>query len=250
MKLEFVPLLRVQRELYDIPRGAERFRAYLHTMIDPATLDLRLPFAALNPMGKDHVPALLDQLVALNAEKTAANAVDAAAARLTDAPGFFKVTLVVSDDAMGAWTHRTTSDFSHRYEGDALRKRGWIAGILWTGDEPSLEAVRLEVLMGIFRVDHVQRNGPAQTLREMMVQEGRVMAAAGRPLPNLTPDEIRAAREVIRPHLDSRERPIIIACLYGDDAALSLGYAARGLGANAGFSVARRDAQTPMEVQT
>jgi len=37
MKLEYVPLLKIQRELYGIPRGFERFRAYLETMIDAET---------------------------------------------------------------------------------------------------------------------------------------------------------------------------------------------------------------------
>jgi hypothetical protein len=43
MKLEHVPLLKIQRELYGIPRGFERFRAYLKTMIDAETRDLALP---------------------------------------------------------------------------------------------------------------------------------------------------------------------------------------------------------------
>ena len=43
MDLEFVPLLRVQRQLYDQPRGMERFRSYLHTMVDARPGDLALP---------------------------------------------------------------------------------------------------------------------------------------------------------------------------------------------------------------
>jgi hypothetical protein len=35
MKLEFVPLLQVQRDLYRMPRGWERFREYLQTLFDP-----------------------------------------------------------------------------------------------------------------------------------------------------------------------------------------------------------------------
>ena len=34
--LEYVPLLQIQRDLYRIERGPERFGAYLRTMIDPA----------------------------------------------------------------------------------------------------------------------------------------------------------------------------------------------------------------------
>ena len=32
MKLDYVPLLRVQRELHGIPRGMGRFRQYLRTI--------------------------------------------------------------------------------------------------------------------------------------------------------------------------------------------------------------------------
>jgi hypothetical protein len=49
LRLEFVPLLQVQRDLYSLPRGWERFRAYLKTMVDPETKDLKLPLAAMNP---------------------------------------------------------------------------------------------------------------------------------------------------------------------------------------------------------
>ena len=51
MKLELTPLLHVQRELYRVARGFERFRAYLQTMTG-GTDDLVLPLVALNPMGQ------------------------------------------------------------------------------------------------------------------------------------------------------------------------------------------------------
>ena len=69
MKLEFLPLLNVQRDIYDIPRGGERFQAYLSTMIDPETRDLKLPLVSMNPMGKDHIPALLDAYLSFDADR-------------------------------------------------------------------------------------------------------------------------------------------------------------------------------------
>ena len=75
MNLTFVPLLRVQRELYAMPRGMERFREYIKTMTDAETGDLALPLVAMNPMGKDHVPALIDEYLALGAEEIAQGAV-------------------------------------------------------------------------------------------------------------------------------------------------------------------------------
>src|SRR5712692_3952042 len=104
MKLEYLPLLGVQRDLYRLPRGFERFREYIRTMTDPESGDLRIPIVAMNPMGKDHVPALLDELLALDADGVAAGAVAAAAPSLADVPGEFRVTLVIADDLKGGWT--------------------------------------------------------------------------------------------------------------------------------------------------
>ena len=52
MRLEYVPLLKVQRDLYELPRGMERFREYIRTMSDAATGDLKFPLVAMNPMGR------------------------------------------------------------------------------------------------------------------------------------------------------------------------------------------------------
>lgn len=82
MKLDYVPLLQVQRELYDIARCRERFKAYLAAMTDPRTGDLALPLSAMNPMGKDHVPSLLDQYIALGVDNLAGRAVREAQAAL------------------------------------------------------------------------------------------------------------------------------------------------------------------------
>ena len=79
MKLEFVPLLQVQRELYRIPRGRERFEEYLRMMLSEDRANVQLPpLIIVNPMAKDHVPARLDGLLALHAEGVAAQAVSEA----------------------------------------------------------------------------------------------------------------------------------------------------------------------------
>jgi hypothetical protein len=75
MTVSFVPLLRVQRDLYGLPRGMERFHAYIKAMRRDVDGDLDLPLVAMNPMGKDHVPALLDGWLALDADDLAARAV-------------------------------------------------------------------------------------------------------------------------------------------------------------------------------
>src|SRR5918992_2337843 len=126
MMLTFVPLLRVQRDLYAMPRGMERFREYIKTMTDAATGDLALPLVAMNPMGKDHVPALIDEYLAMGAEEIAEAAVRSAFALRASADRTdpaYRVALVVSDDLKGGWTNRWASEFSHRIESAALTER-------------------------------------------------------------------------------------------------------------------------------
>jgi len=246
MKLEFVPLLQVQRDLYRMPRGWERFLAYLQTLVDPETKDLKLPLSAMNPMGKDHVPTLLDQYLAFDADGLAARAVAEAESRLSNVEGEFKVALVIVDDAMGGWTNRYSNELTARSGSKPLHRRGWITGALWTSETPSEQATREETLTAVYRAAHIQQHGFAATLREIMAQEGYAMAMAGCSKPSLDEDDLEYTRAVIAPNLDTKDYPTIITSLFGDAAAASLGYAPPGLSERAGFALALRDARTKM----
>ena len=58
MNLSLLPTLRTQRELHAIPRGMERFRAYLSAMTD-GTDDIALPITSMNPMRVVVAPAAI-----------------------------------------------------------------------------------------------------------------------------------------------------------------------------------------------
>ena len=246
MKLEFVPLLQVQRDLHRMPRGMERFHAYLQTLLDPETKDIKLPLSAMNPMGKDHVPALLDQYLAFDADGLAARATAEAESRLPNVEGEFKVALVIVDDAMGGWTNRFSNELTARSGSKPLHKRGWITGALWTSETPSERATREETLTAVYRAAHIQQHGFAATLREIMAQEGYAMAMAGCSKPSLDEVELEYTREVIASNLDTKDYPIVITSLFGDVAAAALGYPPPGLSERAGFALALRDARIKM----
>jgi hypothetical protein len=249
MHLEVVPILQIERDLYRIPRGWDRFNAYLRTMVNADSSDLRLPpLTAMNPMGKDHVLAALDALLTLDADGIAVQAVAEASNQLTEVPGEFKVGLVVADDTAGGWTNRYTSEFISRFENRHAIKRGWLSVILWTSEAVSIEAVRQEVLMTVYRAAYVEKHGFACTLREMLAQEGYVMAMAGCEHQLLTSDDIAYTREVIAPHLNAQDRPTLIACLFGDTAARALGYSPQGLSERAGLALALHDARSGLSV--
>ena len=243
MKLEYVPLLQVQRDLYAMPRGMERFRAYLRTMLDPSGRDLRLPLAAMNPMGKEHCPALLDAYLALDADAAAAEAVAEAAAQLGDIPAEYRVALVLVDYLKGGWTNRYACEYSHRFEGEPLTRRGWLTGVLWTSEPASPEAVREAVLTAVHRAAHVRTHSPARTLRERLAQEGRVLMRAGCVRPALDADDREYTRAVLAPHLEARDMRTAIECLFGDAAARTLGFTPQGLSAWAGLALALHDAR-------
>jgi len=247
MTLEFVPLLQLQRDLYALPRGMERFREYIKTMTDAETGDLALPLVAMNPMGKDHIPALLDEYLAKDAEGIAGRAVQDAGAEATalQTPGLdYRICLVVSDDLKGGWTNRYASEFSHRIEGAAITKRGWLTGVLWTSEPASGRAVREAVLTSIYRAEYLHAHAAPVTLAEMLAQEGYAMARAGCEGPVLEADDLAYTRSVIALHLDATDRATVIACLFGDGGATALGYPPQGLSDRAGLALALHDALT------
>src|SRR5262245_39429568 len=117
MKLEYVPLLQTQCELQGMPRNYERFKQYLRT-ITGGRQTMELPsLGIMNPMGKDHVTVLLDQLLAMDADGIAARTIAEASARVADDPGEFKVALVIADDLMGGWTNRYDYEYKIRFPG-------------------------------------------------------------------------------------------------------------------------------------
>jgi hypothetical protein len=238
MLLDYVPLLQVQRDLYSMPRGMSRFREYLRTMVDPVEQDLKLPLVAMNPMGKEHLPVFLDQLISFNADDVAAEATVTAANALHDEPGIFKVCLVVSDDLKGGWTDRFASEFVHRFHEVGFHNRGWITGVLWTSETYSPEHVRDEIALSIFRAAHIQQHGTAHTLGQMLAQESLAMRFAKSPPPTLEADDLEYTYEIISPLLSNTDRPTAIAALFGDPAARQLGYSPLGLSPRAGLEMA------------
>lgn len=244
MNLEWVPLLEVQRDLQRLPRGMERFREYLRVMLNEDGDNLRLPpLVAMNPMGRDHVAAVVDALLALDAESVAREALTQALPRIADVSGEYKVGFAVADDVLGGWTNRYASEFASLAANQATLKRGWLAVVLWASEPPTIRMVREAVLTVVYRTAYLHRHGRARTLREMLAQEGEALALAGCTEPSLDDDGLEYTREVIAPFLDADDMRTAIECLYGDVAGRTLGFLPRGLSHCAGLALALHDAR-------
>jgi hypothetical protein len=194
----------------------------------------------MNPMGKDHIPALIDEYIALGAEEIAEQAI---ASVNVNWKRDYKVCLVVSDDLKGGWTNRWASEYGHRIEGAAITKRGWLTGILWTSEPASADRVREAVLTSIYRAEYLQTHAVPKTLGAMLDQEGYAMARAGCTAPSLDDEDLAYTRTVIAPHRQATDRATVMACLFGDSAANALGYPPQGLTDRAGLALALRDAR-------
>src|SRR5262249_17766408 len=79
----------------------------------------------------------------------------------------------------------------------------WLTGVLWSSEPPSERAVREAILTAAYRVAYMHRHGFARTLREMLTQEGQVMALAGCSGPTLDAEDLAYTREVLVPFLDA-----------------------------------------------
>jgi hypothetical protein len=250
MKLEFVRLLGVQRELYRVPRGRERFLKYLDAMLDPETGELRLPLSAMNPMADDHVPRFLDLLEAMRVEEVAERAAAETVAVLEAEPGDYKIGLVVVDDFGGRWTNRATTELAHFSEEFAMHERGWITGMLWTSETYGLPEIEEEIRVSIHRTAYAAKRGAAHTLREILLQEGHALRMAGARNPALEPGALVRTRETLAPLLDRSDPPTLVAALFGDPAARELGFPLLGLPARAGLALALHGRLEPRRRRT
>jgi hypothetical protein len=261
MNLEYTPLLRVMRDLHSIPRGQppdfngkKRFKQYLRTIFDYDRKVCKLPLLlAMNPMGKDHVTALLDSYLAMDGDGIGARATAEASARLADVPGDLKVGLVVVDDLMGGGSNRYDCEYAFRFGPNQLRgstsakpnrwiKDFWLSGVLWSSEAATERAVREAILTAAHRHAYVHRHGLARNLRELLAQEGRVMAMAGCSGPALGAEDLAYTREVLTAYLDADDMRTCIECLFGDAAARTLGFTPTGLSPWAGLALALHDA--------
>lgn len=241
MRFEVVPILPIARELYAKPRDMKRFQDYLKTMLNARGDDVELPpMNLMNPMGREHVAAAVERLIAMDAEKLLAEALREAEKKLPEPDVPVKAGLTVLDDVAGGWTHTelVEADLYFGAERSAKKKRdAWIVVPTWIKRAPDARAIREEALAAAFRARHRMAHGAPSTLREAMAQEGAAWRFAGR-APTLDAATLARIEKTLEPHLDSRVFATMFAGMYGDRAADEVGHKPLGVPERAGFELA------------
>lgn len=230
-----------------MPRDMKRFEAYLAKVKAGARGDVFAPLVVANPMAKPHMVTLVDQLLALGADRILAEACAESERRLARSALTTRVSLTPVDDVGGAWSERALVDFDMRF-GSKRPKRdyGFVTAAVYASEPPSAETMRGRILAAVYRAAYVARHGHAQTLREMLAQEGAALAFAGVKGPRVA--DVDAVRRALEPHLDATLHATRFAAMYGDAAAARVGHKPLGLPDDAGFAVALADAPTRPEL--
>lgn len=216
-----VPTLRTMIEMYSLSavRGdrSERFTTYVDACRSGE------PLHGYNPMTTKPVAAVLETLLALDAEEVIREASNETLDRLGVDDN---VTMFASVAAAGIWTDRHATTIDHR-----LSPRHVGEVLLWFDDDLQLGHIRAAAMEQTVRAVWWSRHEDHQpTLRQVSDREGLAGVLAGRS--GARSDMAAQALDI----LGADTTRASAACyLFGDRAADRLGYATLGLEAGEGL---------------
>jgi hypothetical protein len=218
IQFELLPTIDVMVNLYEKPRDAARFQAYLKRLQGDSKGDLVMPIAGFNPMAKSHLLEKLTQLKDIQAETIIKKTLLDLNKKLkpaTTAP-IFKVALNILDDWQGGWTNRFTSDYDSKFKLNALIKRQFCTPIFWSSESYSDILVRQRTLETAFRTIYRWNYPKPCTLKEHVEQEKFAAQES----------HVTFAKNLdfYTKHCESDSYHIIFNFLYGDEASVSLGF--------------------------
>jgi hypothetical protein len=224
IQFELLPTIDIMVHLYEQPRDAARFQAYLKLLQGDKKSDLTLPISGFNPMAKPHLLEKLSELKAIQAETIIEKTLFDLNQRvkLVKKSLVFKVALNVLDDWKGGWTNRFTSDYDSKFKINALVKRQFCTPIFWSSEPYSEVLVRQRTLESAFRTIYWLQNPKPITLKDHVEQEKWVAHQSN--LLFYQKSEPRFAKpDLFIKHWESDSYHLIFNFLYGDEASESLG---------------------------
>jgi hypothetical protein len=225
MSFKVKPILETMIDFYEKPRNQARFDLYLQLLKGDSKDDLLLPIGAYNPMAKEHVLEKLYFLKKIKAEEIMQNAVESLVAE-KKCPTF-QVVLNLADDFGGGWTNRFTTDYDHRFKLNALVSRGFCTPILWSSEAFDEEKIIHLTLLACYRTLHWLSFPKPTSLEEHIFQEKNIAQSVGKKVEKSINFDF--LEDFYQKNKHSEDFPLIFNFLYGDDAAVSLGYTPLGI---------------------
>ena len=209
------PTLATMAKIYELDRAggvrSPRFRAYLSGVEQEHALT---PY---NPMAGPAALATVQRLLEIDAEAIAhSHCAEAELAVVVSSPGL--------------WTDRVATEVELRTDPDppALVR-------FWAGEPVEVADVERESVAAALRAGWRATHGPARTLDAVLAREGHAYASAGSSFGVLGVGEAELVRDAVELLGGSEKRGDIAAVLFGDPAAVALGWTPLGLPWHAGY---------------
>ena len=238
-----VPVLAMMRDFYLLPRVAEiRFPQYL-ALIGTTTETCLVPLIRMNPMAKEHINDVLDHLIACAVDEDAHRWVETMAQRLALSTAFCHGFAVV-DDIGGGWTARVDVEMACRFVPNPTHLAHWCITTIFASQSHTNSSVEREVSASMIRRRWQMVVGTPRTLREMLAQEQIVMQMT-KQHSALRDDIYQEQAALLTTILDETAYPMLVAAIFGDVAAASLGYQSQGFVNEAGLAYVA-DPATPL----
>ena len=239
MQFKLVPILDRMEKLYQLPRTRERFEQYLFMLQGNTKDDMILPIGGYNPMGKEQVLQKLKTLIELGAEDLTEQALSVINREIAgiEHPDV-EVVINLADDLGGAWTNSYTTDFSTKFDLNALVKRNFCTPYFWTS-EPFTEALIIRRTKEyLYRTLYWAQNSKPLSLKNHFEQEVFVQTKLKAP-GNYSDNQFKGISQFYQEHRHSEEYHLIFNFFYGDEASSSLAFTTFGIKKYEGFLYAK-----------
>jgi hypothetical protein len=233
-----IPLLAHVRPLFDVPRiPAQRMTQYLQLMGAHADGVALPPLNFYNPMGKPHVAAYIDALMALDIDHVAEHWLQDPAVTHLPLPRTFQHGFAVVDDVAGGWTERSAVEMTIRSTDTYGPAHGWLTTVLFVSDPVDLNVVHQRLKATVARAAWPLPRHRQATLAELLAHERTVCSFAGSCY-TLDADDLAYTHAVLSDYRDATAYHVHVAALFGDRIARANGFPPMGLSNWAGIALA------------
>ncbi len=242
MPFNVLPILDTMVEFYQKPISSERFQAYLQLLQGNTKGDMVLPIGGYNPMAKPHLLDKLAELKALKAEEIISEVLASIHQKksLSKTDQQFQVSITIADDMLGGWTNRFTTDYDSRFKLNPLVTRHFCVVLFWSSEVYTADLIRQRVQETVFRTLYWLEHPRPLSLADHVAQELFVVKNTQFASPPLAVD-MTYLKNYYQEHQSTDDYSVIFSFLYGDNAALQLGFKEYGVQREmAGFNYIRR----------
>ena len=229
MKFKLVSILDKMEAFYKLPRTRERFEKYLLMLQGDTKDDMILPIAGYNPMAKEDVLLKLQELQNINAEQIVRKELQNINDTIKNKSSReIEVVLNLSDDIGGAWSNFYATNYSSKFELNALIKRNFCTPYFWTSESYSEKMIAQRAREYIFRTMFWLKNDKPKLLEDFFNQEVFVQSHSNNSNQKTVIQDFKKIEKFYSEHLKSDDYSLIFNFFYGDKASESLGYSTYG----------------------